>query len=47
MATDSAAAIDPNTAVTDEAYISPAVDFAVVLAGMSVLALVGAAIILP
>jgi hypothetical protein len=48
MATDSATAIEPNTSpAADRAYVSPAVDFVVVLAGMSALALGVAAVILP
>ncbi|WP_170964494.1 hypothetical protein [Natronomonas salsuginis] len=48
MTTDSAAAIEPNPSATaDRAYVSPAVDFMVVLAGMSALAIGVAVIILP
>lgn len=48
MATDSASAIEPNASATaDGAYISPTIDFVIVLAGMSALALVGIAVIFP
>ena len=48
MATDSASAIETTaTDVRNEAYITPAVDFLIVLASMCALAFVGVAVIIP